>query len=317
MEQNKKETFLNGIGINITEKMHEKSACYVGIPFEKTTGKRKGTADAADYIRKESLNFVDSFNYLKDSETYDCMWNEHFKYDGNRIYDVGNICFDEMELMLQNVEHYVGCILKNRCLPIVIGGEHTVTIPSFNAFKKMYNNVAYIHLDSHFDFGNENSDGGKIYRGSVSRRISEMLNNDYGRMFWIGCSDYTKHEQFNFIKKRGGNIFTICDIKTLGIEVITNNVIRLLRQYDNIYLSFDVDVMDSAYMGATSGVPIMGLTPYEVMFIIRKLSTLKIKVWDIVEHSPKLDITNNSTFLLTQMIIKLLLYYFNHASFDE
>lgn len=296
-------TFLNAPYVKV-EEISNHSICVVGAPFDGTVTNRKGTSLGADAIRKMSNYFCEVYNYIKDSEVHDNSRNQKFTMPKCDIYDIGNVKSNSIDKLFCELLHNVSEIYKRNSFSLILGGEHTITIPSFYAFYESFNNVAYVQIDSHMDFGNKSDKYGLFYRGAVSRRVSEKLENDYKRMFWIGLSDYTSFEQINYLRNEYANIYTIYDIRKRGIEVITNEIVSMLSQYDKIYISLDVDVLDPAYVTGVSGPPIFGMSTYELLCLLQGFTKINVGALDVVEHAPNLDVTNASSYLIAQILFK-------------
>lgn len=297
------QSFLNA-PISNMEDIREHTVYVLGAPFEGTVSNRKGTAKGPSAIRSMSKCFCEVFEYIKGAEVYDNSWNHKLLIPENCLYDLGDIPSDSIDRMYQEIQHTTEQIYRNNGKTLLLGGEHTVTIPAFQSFSECFEDACYVQIDSHMDFGKHSSVYGSIYRGAVSRRISMFLSEEYERMFWIGLSDYTSFKQISELKEKNANIYTLGDIHKEGIEHIVDQISEKLEKYKSVYVSLDTDVLDPSYHSGVSGPPIFGMTTYELLYLLHSFWNKNVKALDIVEHAPDLDITGASSYLIAQILFK-------------
>lgn len=137
----------------------------IPVPLELSTTWLKGTKEAPLEILKVSpnLEFFDEETSLSPHETF-----------GFFTFPVEELPLD-LNSALIRIEELVEEALKAKFFPILLGGEHTLTLPSVRAFKKFYPNLRVLHLDAHLDFREEYL-GTKINHATVMRRIYELAS---------------------------------------------------------------------------------------------------------------------------------------------
>lgn len=303
-----KKTFLNSPAVNLND--IQKDVLYVlGVPFEGTVTGRKGTGQAPKVIRRNTDYFQEVYHYIKNSEVFDNGWNQKFYMPDIKVFDLGDVVTADIDELVEDVESITAKIYEKQGFSLLLGGEHTVTIPAFHMFQANYKDVAYVQIDSHMDFGKYSDTYGMLYRGAVSRRISEYLEDDYTRMFWVGLSDYTSAAQIEDLKSKNGNIYSIYDIRVHGIEKVVEDIVQKLSNYKCVYVSLDADVLDPSCFPGVSGPPLYGMSMYELLYLLHGLWNVPVKAFDVVEHAPDLDATGNSSYQIVQLLFKNIFHF--------
>ena len=247
-----------------------------GVPFDSTSSFRSGSRFAPNRIREASYNFE---TYLME---HDIDLTDVPFHDAGNLDEYGNV--DEMT---GAVEDAVKKILPK--FPILIGGEHSLTIGAVKTLK----NVSVVFIDAHLDFRDEYL-GIKNSHACVSRRISEIVGIE--NVFSIGVRSFSREEK-NDAEKLGLKYVSSFDVKEKGIE----KSIRNLNLKKKIYLSLDMDSIDPSYAPGVGNPEPFGLTPLDVVKCIKILSD-RLVGFDIVEVCPPHD--NGNTSLLAARIIR-------------
>ena len=247
-----------------------------GVPFDSTSSFRSGSRFAPNRIREASYNF-ETYLMEQDVDLIDIPF-----HDAGNLDEYGNV--DEMT---GAVEDAVKKILPK--FPILIGGEHSLTIGAVKTLK----NVSVVFIDAHLDFREEYL-GIKNSHACVSRRVSEIVGIE--NVFSIGVRSFSREEK-NDAEKLGLKYVSSFDVKEKGIE----NIIRNLNLKKKIYLSLDMDGVDPAFAPGVGNPEPFGLTPLDVVKCIKILSD-RIVGFDIVEVCPNYD--NGDTSLLGARIIR-------------
>lgn len=247
-----------------------------GVPFDSTSSFRSGSRFAPNRIREASYNF----------ETY--LMEHDVDLIDVPIHDAGNLDeYGNVDEMTGAVEDAVKKILPK--FPILIGGEHSLTMGAVKPFK----DVSVVFIDAHLDFREEYL-GIKNSHACVSRRISEIVGVE--NVFSIGVRSFSREEKDD-AEKLGLKYFSSFDIKEKGVE----KIIRNLNLKKKIYLSLDMDGVDPSYAPGVGNPEPFGLTPLDVVKCIKILSDRLIG-FDIVEVCPPHD--NGNTSLLGARIIR-------------
>lgn len=217
-----------------------------------------GTRFAPSYIRIGADNI----------ESY----SPYFKHDVSnlKIHDAGDIVltFPTIEQTFNQIRQAVSKLLKTNKRLVILGGEHTLTVPVIKEFVKFFPDLHLIQLDAHTDTRDEYL-GEKYCHATAIKRISEIIpaNN----IFQLGLHSLTGPAQKNqFLFRVAQHINTIK--KHIGKKPC--------------YLTLDIDVIDGGLLPAVQTPVPGGITYQELFASIVKMSELNIVGCDIVEYNP-------------------------------
>src|SRR5918912_18002 len=203
-------------------------------------------------------------------------------------------------------------------LPIMLGGDHSVTFANVRAFAKKYKNIGMIHIDTHADCAPQGLCGFKYDHGAHIRRIMELgclKGKNYTligpRGYWPGPDLYKWMADQDF------QWFTMLDVEELGIDQIAKEAAdRANDNVDAVYISWDIDTFDPAYAPGTGEPEPKGLTSREGMCLMRLLSTSFDPdrfAFDLVEVAPNYDVSDQNSYnggitsgLANRLIVELL-----------
>lgn len=249
-----------------------------GAPFDGTSCFRKGSRQAPDAIREASYNFE--------------KYNVHFDIDISRIpiHDMGDIEIKEnhtVEQALTAVEKTVSTIIKDSKIPIMLGGEHSLTLPCVRASKKTYDDLGVVVLDAHLDLRDE-YEGEINSHACISRRIIEDVTDRYVS---IGIRSGTKDE-YSQAKVQDITYYPADTVVEKGIVYILNDLKEKLDTR-HLYLSLDMDAIDPAYAPALGTPEPFGLTDRQVLSVLHELAPRCIG-FDLVEIAPQFDSGNTA-----------------------
>lgn len=269
----------------------------ISAPFEKTVSYGHGTAAGPQAI-------IDASQYVE-------FYDEYLDYEAafvDGITTLEPIEFSEIDTFEESFEKitkFVEIVLKDSKIPIVLGGEHSITQAVYKPFHNKFNNISVLHFDAHSDLRDEYS-GTKYSHACVMKRIFE-LNNDITQ---IGIRAQCK-EEAELIREH--------NIKTYYMQKIRNNhygtnwVDELVNNLkDNVFLTFDVDAFDTSVISATGTPEPGGLFWDETLQILEKVIKNKnIVGFDVVELAPNSEntISDFNTAKLIYKIISFISYY--------
>ncbi len=252
-----------------------------GAPFDKTSCFRKGSKRASSAIREASYNF-EPYNPHYDVDLCDVPFCD--------LGDIkGSVLVDEM---LKTIRNVVEGILNDDKIPIMMGGEHSLTYPCIQAFQ----DISIVVLDAHLDLRAEYA-GYKHSHACVSRRIIEEIGAT--NYVSIGVRTGSK-EEYDFAKENDIHFYTMEQIRSEGIVHVLRDAIEYLNT-ERIYLSIDVDAIDPAYAPAVGNPEPFGMTPIDIKYVIQSLASYT-SGFDLVEISPEYD--HGQTALLGAKLIR-------------
>ncbi len=262
-----------------------KDARYVicGVPFDGTSCFRRGSRLAPQEIRNNSYNF----------ETYNHLFYIDLK--DVDIHDAGDLevaqgIDNTLKMLSVHADKYV----SDGKIPVMLGGEHSLTLPFMRACKTKYPDLACVVLDAHLDM-REEYEGERNSHACISRHIVEEVT---GKYVSIGIRSGAR-EEYEYVKKNKIRIFSSEDVISMGIE----SVVSELRGYidGHVYLSIDMDAIDPAYAPALGTPEPYGLTPRDVRAVIACLAP-HIVGFDLVEIAPAYD--SGNTALLGAKLVR-------------
>ncbi|MBI2974531.1 MAG: agmatinase [Deltaproteobacteria bacterium] len=253
----------------------------VPVPYEKTTSYGKGTKNGPEAICEASSQV----------ELYD----EELEFES---CNVGIATVDAVH-SLDKLETETLKIVNDGKIPIILGGEHTVSAAPIRACKKKYKNLSVVHFDAHADLRDE-FEGTKLNHACVMRRVFEA-----GVPFvQIGIRNHSL-EEAEFMKKEGlRKPFYSADISS-SVKWMDEAISCLT---DEVYLTFDVDAFDPSIIPATGTPEPGGLNWHQVTEFFKKLAAAKKIVGaDFVELAPIKNLPA-SDFTIAKLIYKLIGY---------
>lgn len=254
-----------------------------GVAFDATSTYRRGSKFAPMAIRNESRG-IETYSPYLDKDLEDIK-----VFDGANI-DVG----DDIEKMLSKTEEYVAQILAARKFPLMLGGEHLVTLGAFRAISKKYPKVCVIHFDAHTDLRND-WEGNLNNHSTVIRRCFDIVGKD--RIFQFGIRSGEKTE-FEFAKKNTVLIKNNFD----GLEKILKKIGK-----SPVYFTVDLDVLDPSEFGGTGTPEAGGVSFLELLNAAQEVFKYNVVGCDINELSPPFDTNGASTALACKFLREVLL----------
>lgn len=258
-----------------------------GAPFDSTTSYRPGARFASSAMRNESYG-IETYSPYQDKDLLDA-----------EIFDCGDLelCFGSPESALNDIEKMTENIISDGKLPIMIGGEHLVTLGAVRAAVKKYPDLCIVHFDAHADLRDDYL-GQKLSHACVMRRCHELLGD--GKIFQFGIRSGDREE---FLWGREHVYTNRFDFS--GIERIKE------KTGDRpVYFTLDLDVLDPSCFCGTGTPEAGGVSYNELIKAIEKVSELNVIGLDINELSPTLDQSGASTALACKLLREILLYFY-------
>lgn len=282
-------TFLNVKKVNLEDTLGK--IVFLGVPTEEGRVFREGTAKAPDAIRKASLMYhYPGYNGSYDPEQKKAILRDILMTDLGNI-DLNQITGSSEEL----VKEYILRILSKDALPVIFGGDHSITYEILSAYQEPIN---VLHLDAHGDFQRYNeSDAAPC--GTVMRRVCDLSH--IKKIIQVGLRGYLNSKQGIDDSIEKGNIVIPCqELKTQGIE----SVLKHMNQNESYYITFDSDFLDPTICPGTT-VPEQGGASYELARDLLYAVANKTKVVgiDFVELNPLYDPSQVSQLCATRPLI--------------
>jgi len=255
-----------------------------GAPFDSTTSYRPGTRFAYQAMTSQFFGIESYSPYLnKDLADYEIM--DHGELE---------LPFGNSRKALDQINHMTTEILMNHQIPLMIGGEHLVTLGSVEAIVKQYPEVRIIHFDAHADLREHYLDE-KLSHACVLRRCHDLIGDN--RIFQFGIRSMSKDE----------HEFAQDHVYTQRYQVDTlPTIIESIKQYP-IYLTIDLDVLDPSVFPGTGTPEPGGITFHQLLTSVHLMQGLNIVGADINELSPHYDNSGVSTVIACKVLRELIL----------
>jgi len=261
----------------------------VGVPFDVTSSFRPGSRFAPLAIREASLN-IESYSFRAGVDLADV-----------RIHDAGDLhVAGDVNETLKRLELVVRDIINGGKTPVLIGGEHTL---SLGAVKGIQKDLAVLCFDAHMDLRSEYMDQ-PICHATVMRRISEIV--DPRNIVEIGTRAACK-EELEHAENHGITYFAAHQMLGTQTEEIVNQVNSFLERFNQLYVTIDMDVLDPAFAPAVQNPEPEGLSLTTLLEILHKTCGKKVVGFDVVEVAPHYD-GGNTAIQAAKLISELLCY---------
>ena len=203
------------------------------------------------------------------------------------------------------IEAGVAGILNDGALPIVLGGDHSITLAELRAVAKKYGPVGLIHFDSHSDLCDEVF-GEKYNHGTPFRRALEEGLIEPSRCIQVGMrgSLYDPNEH-KMAADLGMKLIPAHKIREMGLDALIAAVKERVGDKPT-FLTFDIDFVDPAYAPGTGTPEVGGFTSLEALTLMRALTTVNFAGFDIVEVLPAYDHGEITAYLAANIVFEFL-----------
>jgi len=193
-------------------------------------------------------------------------------------------------------------ILTADVTPIVLGGDHSVTLPQLRAVVEKTGPVALIQFDSHGDVWSGYF-GGKDTHGTPFRRAAEEGLLDLERSSQIGLrGSVYGYGDIQASLDLGFLVFTTDDVRKEGLDSVIDAV-KERAGSGPCFLTFDIDFVDPTFAPATGTPEVGGFNSWESQYLVRGLTEVNFVAFDLVEVSPPYDNAGATTSLLAANLV--------------
>ncbi|MEO1816027.1 MAG: agmatinase [Acetobacterium sp.] len=255
-----------------------------GAPFDSTTSFRPGTRFASRTMRGESYG-LETYSPYQDKDLEDLA-----------IFDGGDLelCFGDTEKALAAIESYTTRVLRDNKRPVMIGGEHLVTLGAVRAVARKYPELYVVHFDAHADLRDDYL-GITLSHATVLHRVWDIIGD--GRIYQFGIRSGERSE-FQW----GQDHVTTQKFNFKGLAEVVEKL-----QGKPVYFTLDLDVLDPSVFPGTGTPEPGGVSFMELLEAIQQVSQLNLVGCDINELSPIYDQSGASTAVACKLLRELLL----------
>jgi len=271
-------------------------AAVFGVPFDGATLIRTGSQEGPRAIRNfgggayhsdYDLNFVEKLNL------HDC---------GDSIIAIG-----DAKKTVENGADVASEILKAGALPVILGGEHTITLAGTIAVDRVLKGkYGFIHFDAHLDAAKVEI---QYFHGSQVARTSELEAFSGENMVLIGRrGSMNPRSDQQYLKEIGATCFPMRQVVKTGLESVVDQALAIAtRETEGFYLSIDMDVFEASHVPGAEAFTPFGITVREMWPVLEKLGKNdKLVAFDVVEVAPSYDPSHLTAMTAGAIIQELL-----------
>lgn len=210
----------------------------------------------------------------------------------------------------RDLEAAVETVVRAGALPVVLGGDHTVTWPDATGVARVlgWGRVSVLHFDAHADTGDVEF-GSLIGHGQPMRRLIESGAVRGEKFVQIGLRGYwPPPETLDWMAGQGMRSYEMAEIGARGLDVcLTEAFERALDDCDGVFLSVDIDVTDPGHAPGTGTPEPGGLTARQLLDAVRRIALeLPVVGMDVVEVSPPYDHADITAALANRVVLEAL-----------
>lgn len=271
-------------------------AAFIGVPLDIGASNRAGARFGPRQIRAES-SLIRPYNMATGAAPFDAL----------QVADLGDVPINtySLEKSVGIITDFYREVLGHGCVPLTLGGDHTIALPILRAVAERHGPVALIHVDAHADV-NDEMFGERIAHGTPFRRAVEEGLLQTNKVWQIGLrgSGYAA-DDFDWPRRQGFTVIPAHEVWWQSLAPIMDKVRAVIGDAP-CYLSFDIDGIDPAYAGGTGTPEIGGLSVPQALEIIRGCRGLNLVGADLVEVSPPYDASGNTALLGANLLYEML-----------
>lgn len=264
---------------------------FLGVPHDASVSQHPGARFGPYAVRKASIFAVDA---------------SVLQLLGGKAVDGGNVPspFGSPEGMRTAVEQGVREVLDCGAVPFLVGGDHSIALPSMRAVAKKHGPLAVIHVDAHPDLSppSELLSADAYHHGAPLKHALEEGLIAKGQLHQLGIR--IPHDE-GYALTHGVRVHGIDELADRGVAAVMAEVRSAIGDRP-VYLTFDIDAVDPAFAPGT-GTPVAGgLSSREALRLVRSMAGLRLVGLDLVEVLPALDHADLTSLLAAQLLSEAL-----------
>ena len=258
----------------------------LGCPYDGSASFRPGARFGPSAIRRASWG-IETFSPYFQRDLSQCS-----------IHDMGDLelPLGEKKASLDLIRMALRKILSGKKFPILLGGDHLITLPIIEEILPIYPRLHLLQIDAHADLRKDYL-GESLSHSTVMKRVIERLGE--GRLFQIGIRSGVE-EEFRLARK-------MKSIVSLDPGALSSMIKRLRNQ--PVYITLDLDVIDPSLLPGVGTPEPGGLSFQEFISLLKKLQTLHVIGFDIVELTPDYDPTQISSVTASVILREMILAF--------
>ena len=267
-----------------------------GVPWDGATSYRTGQRLGPDAIRKVSVT-LRPYNLALDVDI--------FEHCSGVDYGDLPVVAGYIEDTYAKIEAELGPLVEAGLIPVLMDGDHSITLPELRAVARTHGPVALVHFDSHTDT-NDQYFGKPYYHGSPFRRAVEenLVLADNSIQIGMRGSVYSR-DAYDDSTALGFKVVTMSAIREMGLPELMETVRKRVGPH-KVFVTFDIDAVDPAFAPGTGTPEVGGFTSAEAVDLVRGLYGLNFVGFDVVEVLPDKDPAEITALLAANIVYEFL-----------
>jgi agmatinase len=272
----------------------------IGVPYDGAACARTGAAQAPERIRFWSGHLTP-------------FSEDRTRLGSLRVADLGDIPVTDQVSDFELIRKKIATLPN---VPIILGGDHSITIPVFQGQVQRYRDqrLGVLWVDAHPDLCDVFT-GSKLSHACVLRRGLEFGIRPE-EVCLVGLRSWEEQE-IDLIENGGLNVYTAAEVAEHGMKSVAGSVRSKLSDCDAIHISLDIDCLDPAYAPGTGIPEAGGLSTRDVITLIKTMQGLPLAGLDVVEVSPPIDPSEATVFAALRIIMEFLAVFARQMQKDR
>ena len=274
-----------------------------GIPYDTSASLGRPGARYAPARIREALRW--NLNRVRDGAVFDVEARRLVRFDDVALWDYGDVVVSGHDHLatLDQARRRMAELLEPGVFPIVMGGDHSVSLPLLQAFHDHYDGpLGIIQMDAHLDLVDESPTQGRYSGSSQIRRALEMGRYHAERLVQVGVRGFNYPDHYAYVAGQGIRQLTAAEVHERGGQGAAEAALESASSGGaRVYLTLDLDCLDPAFAPGTGADEPGGLTSAQVLAFVRRTIT-RVQALDIVEVNPLADRRETTSALAAQII---------------
>ncbi|WP_212953594.1 agmatinase [Siminovitchia terrae] len=264
----------------------------LGVPFDTAASNRTGQRFGPQHIRDFSV-LLRPYNPDMDIDI--------FEYCSGVDYGDINVIPGNALRTYDSMVDGLTPLLEKNVIPVIMGGDHSITLGNLRAFHKKFGKIALVHFDSHGDTW-EHYYGEKYMHGTPFRRAAEEGLLDMEHSIQVGMrGPLYGPGDIEDARDLGFEVIPMKEVRQIGFDHVMKRIHERVKDRP-VFVTYDIDFVDPAFAPGTGTPEVGGPTSYEALEYVRGLDGLDVVGFDLVEVLPTYD-ANEITAVLASAVI--------------
>jgi agmatinase len=285
-------------------------AAVLGAPYDGAVSNRPGARYGPGAVRAASAWFAYLSGYK--GGLANVRTGERVDFGALDVVDCGDVPVFPMDrgATADSIAAHVATVAERGTMPVLIGGDHYCTVPSFRGFAEGagHDTVGLVQIDAHSDTVAESPLYGEHFHGSSTHEIGTSPYSGFEHVSQVAIRGYESPDYFEFVEESGLSLFSIRDVERRGIRAaVADAVEAAAARTDAVYVTFDIDAVDPSVAPAT-GTPVPGgLSASQALAVMETLGAHDaVGAVDLMEVAPPYDQSDDTARLAAALLVTLL-----------